>query len=146
MSLLDRLRLPGRHMRHARVLVGALAGFDIWLGGTALLAPAFYVSLLHPGTAGDPTYLLQRTGVVWLGYAAFQAVAALRAPKEPAWLLVVAALRLIEVPADPVYIAGVTGLSQMGLMGIGGAPVFNLVVGLYLAAVWGGAREPPRSA
>ncbi len=140
MSLRD-LRLPG-HIRHARVLVGALSAFDIWLGGSALLAPALYVSLLHPGTAGDPTYLLQRTGVVWLGYAAFQAVAALRAHKEPAWLLVVAALRLIEVPADPVYILGVRGLSPMGLMGIGGAPVFNLVVGLYLIAVWRGTKEP----
>ncbi|MBI4361950.1 MAG: hypothetical protein HY558_02120 [Euryarchaeota archaeon] len=118
----------------ARVICGALAILDVGLGGGALLAPGLYMGMVHPEAPGDPVYLLRRTGALWLMFALFQAIAFLRGPREPGWFLGVGVLRLVEVPADMVYLATAPGLSLFGTLAIGGAPPLNLLVGLLLVS------------
>ncbi len=120
--------------RLVRPLLGLLVLIDIFLGGVAVFWPRFYMQWVHPEVAlSDPVYLVQRSGMIWLAYLAIQAIAFLRFKRTPEWVLIVAFLRLVEVPADIMYLfVGEPGL--LGTVGLTFTPIFNFVVGLFLAS------------
>jgi hypothetical protein len=127
--------------RFPRQLAGGLAAFDLVLGVTALFFPATYLALLHPAFAGGPTYLLARTGAIWLFFAGVEAWAAFLGGS----LALVGALRLMDVPADPVYFASAGDLGTLGRIALLGSPLFNAAAGLYLvrhARTRPGAPQP----
>jgi hypothetical protein len=113
-----------------RALLAGLALFDLALGASALFGQDLYLSLMHPRFAGGPTYLLARTGAIWLGFAAAEAAAARW--MRPELLLVVGALRLLDVPADLVYLARAGDLGAFGVATLIVSPVVNLALGLFL--------------
>jgi hypothetical protein len=113
-----------------RALLVGLAVFDLVLGATALFAPDLYLSLMHPRYAGGATYLLARTGAIWLVFAAVEAAAAVTLRRE--LVLVVAALRLMDVPADLVYLLRAPDQGWFGVAALVISPMVNLAVGLGL--------------
>jgi hypothetical protein len=122
--------------RTTRIICIALAILDLFLGGAALFFPKLYLLFMQPGALDDPTYLIQRTGTVWLVFSAVQFIAFFKTPRWRAPVLVVAGFRLMEVPADPVYLLTARGLGNMGVLGLAAAPILNLVVGTYLLLAW----------
>lgn len=109
---------------------------DLVLGPVAVFAPRLFMKYIQPGAPSDePVYLLQRAGVIWLGYLVIQFIAALRYRREPEWAFAVAFLRLVEVGADSLYVATGTGVGAFGTLGLIAAPVFNLIVGILLL-IW----------
>ncbi len=118
-ELLDDLKVP---------LTG-LCIFDIGLGMTASLLPNMYKRLIHGAgktNSGDPQ-LLQRTGTLWLVFAGVQGIAAGNPEDRPGWVMATGVLRLMDVPADPVYYADSRNLTSIGRLGLLSAPVFNLL-------------------
>ena len=118
-----------------RPLLALLVIIDIVLGGVAVFFPWIYMDFIHPDAPPDePVYLLIRAGVIWLGYLVIQAIAFFQYRRVPEWILVVAFLRLVEVPADTVYVVIGCGIGLLGRIGLIVAPVFNLIVGIIF--VW----------
>jgi hypothetical protein len=119
--------------RLVRPTLALLVVIDIVLGGVAVFFPHVYMSIIHPYAPPDtPVYLLQRAGVVWLGYLVMQALAFFGYTEMPEWVLVVGILRLIEVPADTLYVIVGTGFGWFGHFGLIAAPTFNLIAGSML--------------
>lgn len=122
-----------------------LALFDLVLGSTAAFLPDLYRTIMHPGLAelhtGAPDYLLTRTGVLWLVFSFTQGVASLDPVNRPGWVLAAGVLRLMDVPADPVYYLVADDLSRLGSLGLLSAPLFNaLTGGFFLYAGYRGLR------
>lgn len=121
-------------------MLGGLAVLDLGLGLTALLFPETYLGAMHPERVGSrgaaSSVLLRRTGMLWLGFAVVQGIAALDPAGRPAWVLVAGAFRLLDVPADMVYFLTAGTLSTTGRYGLLLAPVFNLGVGVWFVR-WG---------
>jgi len=115
-----------------RPLLVALAFFDVGLGGLATFFPSTYFALLHPyADAGSPAYLLQRTGVLWLFFALVEGVAAVGRPR-PALLAAVGLLRLMDVPADLVYVVVAPDLGRFGHLSLPLCVAFNFVAAVML--------------
>ncbi|MBI5367587.1 MAG: hypothetical protein HZA54_11160 [Planctomycetes bacterium] len=119
-----------------RRLTGPLALFDLCLGGAALLLPGLYLSLLHGPDLADAEFLLRRTGALWLVFAAAEALACAVPRRVPESVLAVAVLRLMDVPADLVYVFAAPSLTLLGRIGIAISPPINLVIGLLLLSSW----------
>jgi len=123
-SLLARLVKP---------ILGMLVVIDLVLGPVAVFFPPFYMRIIHPYSPPDtPVFLLQRAGMVWFGYLVVQTIAFFRYTDLPEWVLVVGVSRLIEVPADALYVSIATGFGWFGRFGLIVAPTFNLIAGLLL--------------
>lgn len=121
-------------MNATRWLTGPLAILDLALGVSAVAFPRFYMNLMHGG--GAP-FLLQRTGVLWLFFAAAEIVACVRPRRETIGL--VAALRIMDVPADVVYFFLSPSLTWFGRWSLIVSPVFNACAGVWLlrrASFW----------
>jgi dihydroflavonol-4-reductase len=129
-------------LRRARKLNLGLAAFDVALGGFALFAPRGYLRVMHPRSDGGPTHLVSRTGAVWLFFAAVEALAAAR-PESPEWTFLVGMLRLMDVPADLVYLLRADDLGAVGRAGLLGSVLFNAAGGAWLVAT---ARRAMRAA
>jgi hypothetical protein len=79
-----------------------MVGFDLALGGGALLAPDATLRLLgHAPPSADARVLFRRCGPIWLTFAAAHAVAAARGRREDWWAL--AWLRATELFTDVVW-------------------------------------------
>ncbi|WP_428264332.1 hypothetical protein [Haliangium sp.] len=114
-------------------LCWGLVVFDLILGGTASLWPDGYLALFHPELDAPQIDLIRRMGMVWLVLAAVALRAATASPStRPRWLLVLAVVRLTEVPADVVYVASMSGASLLSHLLVASAPPLNLAIGLYL--------------
>lgn len=124
--------------------LGGLALFDIALGLTTTAFPDLYDKLLHNGPSEEGSTdrkLLSRTGTLWLVFAAVQGVAYLEPENRPEWVMAAGVLRLMDVPADPVYYERSRNLTGIGRLGLLSAPIFNLASGgLFLYAGYRGLR------
>lgn len=131
---------PGRRAVVLGVAIAwALFVFDLVLGTIATLFPDGYLWLLHPHLETPQVELIRRTGILWLSFSAVAFIAATRradargrADARARWLLVLAWLRLMEVPADILYGLAASGASPLSRVLILMAPPINLGVGLYL--------------
>ncbi len=129
---------PGR-IDDGKLLAWALCGLDVVLGSLCLVWPALFAKVFHPYLLTPQLDLIQRTGMLWLAYAAVAGLAATRGEQHRGrWFAAVGALRLIEVPTDLVYSMVATGAAWYSRLMLVGAPVINLAAGLFLLAV---ARE-----
>ncbi len=125
------------NISRTRFITGPLALFDFFISSAALLFPQFYITVMHTGGMNGNYFMLYRTGVLWFVYAVCQTVAFMNPQRFHLFVLIVAAFRLIEVPADPVYlITTFHTLTPFGKFGLVFAPVFNLVAGLLLLSAW----------
>lgn len=141
----EELRKARDLLSRAKYPLAGLAVFDVALGSTAVFLPDVYGSIMHPGltdlTAEAPGFLLSRTGVLWLVFALVQGVGALDAENRPGWVLAAGVLRMMDVPADPVYYLTADDLSWLGELGLLSAPVFNaLTGGVFLYVGYRGLR------
>ncbi len=92
MTLEQALRLTNRNM----------IGFDLVLGTGAILAPEATLRVLgHDEPSPDAARLFQRSGPVWLTFAAAHAVAAARDEPRDWWAL--AWLRGTEIATDALW-------------------------------------------
>lgn len=134
--------MPRRALAHdtpvaaVRLLLVALFVFDVGLGVVTAGFPELYLELIHPRGdelhPGRPTHLVVRTGILWLVFAVVQGAAALDPTGRPWLVVVVAALRLMDVPADLVYGAVADDLGLLGRAALLFAPAFNLAAGVLL--------------
>lgn len=123
-------------IERTRWVTGPLALFDLGLGGTAAFAPGLYMRLMHTPDPGAGHFMLQRTGVLWLVFALCQAIACVAPRRLPQVVLVVAALRLMDVPADLVYLATTAPVTAFGWLSLLTVPVINAAVGGFLLFAW----------
>jgi hypothetical protein len=116
----------------ALALCWALVLFDLALGGVAAVWPELYLRVMHPEADVVQVALVRRTGMLWLAFAAVALCAATVGPdRRGHWFLILAVVRLLDVPADvvsAVTMPGATTLSR--LLVLGTVPV-NLGLGLY---------------
>jgi hypothetical protein len=102
MSLEEALRMTNRNM----------IAFDLVLGSGAILAPEATLRVLgHDEPSPDAARLFQRSGPVWLTFAAAHAVAAARGESRDWWAL--AWLRGTEIATDALW-AGSPAVSRPG--------------------------------
>lgn len=79
-----------------------MIGFDLALGGGAVLAPDATLKVLgHGPPSDDARELFRRSGPVWLTFAAAHAVAAVRGEPRDWWAL--AWLRGTEIATDVLW-------------------------------------------
>lgn len=122
--------------RTALVLCWGLFLFDLVLGGIAAIWPELYVRVVHPGMDMAQLAVVRRTGMLWLAFSAVALRTATAAPdRRGHWFLVLAVVRLLDVPADTVYAATMTGASAIGRLAVLGAIPINLVLGFYFHRV-----------
>lgn len=121
----------------ARLVCWSLVGFDILLGGMSLLSPKTVMKGFQPSAEPQGTPLLRRAASIWLFFVPVQIWAAIKTD-DPTALRAVSILRLQEVPADPIWLATGEHFGLFGKFGLVFAPLFNLVVGVFL---WMLARE-----
>ncbi len=92
MTLEQTLQLQNRFM----------IGFDLALGGGALLAPAATMKVLgHEHPSPDAEHLFRRAAPIWLTFAAAHAIAARRGDQRDWWAL--AWLRGTEIATDVIW-------------------------------------------
>jgi hypothetical protein len=92
MNLEQALRLQNRFM----------IGFDLALGGGALLAPAATMKVLgHDHPSPDAEHLFRRCAPIWLTFAAAHAIAERRGEQRDWWAL--AWLRGTEIATDAIW-------------------------------------------
>src|SRR4051812_9604936 len=102
MTLEQALRVTNRNM----------IAFDLALGSSAILAPELTLRALgHEEPSPDAARLFQRSGPVWLTFAAAHAVAELRDEPRDWWAL--AWLRGTEIATDALW-AGSPAVSRPG--------------------------------
>lgn len=121
-----------------------LALFDLALGATATFAPDLYSTILHGSAEAVDSSgaLLPRTGTLWLVFAGVQGVAGLNPVRRRSWVLAAGVLRLMDVPADPVYFLNADSLTGLGKLGLISAPLFNFLTGsFFLYAGYRGLRS-----
>lgn len=123
-------------LQQTRWITGTLAVFDYFLSFVALFVPDFYMQVMHGSGANENIFMLRRTGVLWFAYAVVQTVAFINPQRFHLSVLIVAAFRLVEVPADPVYLLTSSRVSPLGAFGLIFAPIFNLTVGILLIRAW----------
>jgi hypothetical protein len=117
--------------KNGRIICLMLVVIDIFLGGSAVFLPYFYSQLIHPDLNNPPIDFIMRTGVLWLVFAFFQLMAVI-SKKPRKWFLVVAAVRLMDVPADIIYGITAIGATLFSRLMIFSAPVINTIFGIYL--------------
>jgi hypothetical protein len=122
-------------LRRSRFLTGPLALFDLGLAILAVGFPRYYMGLMH--TAGDAEFfLLQRTGMIWLCFAAAEAVAYHWPERFPQAIFLVGAFRLMDALADVAYFFTSQDLTTLGHFFLIFGPVFNTIVGVYLVRLY----------
>jgi hypothetical protein len=109
-----------------------MIGFDLLLGGAALVAPDQTLRALgHDQPSEDARHLFRRCGPIWLTFAAAHAVAAAHDDPRDWWAL--AWLRGTEIATDVVWSAS-PAMSRPGAKaGLWLAGAFNLGVALGFA-------------
>ena len=118
-------------IKNGRIVCWILVVVDIFLGGSATFFPLLYSQMLHPELTNPPIDFIMRTGVIWLVFAFFQFMAAIsKNPKK--WFLVVACVRLMDVPADIIYGIFAIGSTFLNHLMIFSAPILNTIFGIYL--------------
>ncbi|HVY77955.1 MAG TPA: hypothetical protein VG898_05575 [Solirubrobacterales bacterium] len=117
MTLEQALRLQNRFM----------IGFDLGLGGGALLAPATTLRVLgHEHPSPDAEHLFRRAAPIWLTFAAAHALADRRGEGRDWWAL--AWLRGTEIATDAIW-AESPAVSRPGAkLGLRLAGVANLAM------------------
>jgi hypothetical protein len=79
-----------------------MIGFDLALGGGALLAPATTMKVLgHEHPSPDAEHLFRRAAPIWLTFAAAHAIAERRGEQRDWWAL--AWLRGTEIATDAIW-------------------------------------------
>jgi len=79
-----------------------MIGFDLLLGGGALLAPAATLKVLgHEHPSPDAEHLFRRAAPIWLTFAAAHAIAERRGEPRDWWAL--AWLRGTEIATDAIW-------------------------------------------
>lgn len=120
----------------ALALCWALVLFDLALGGVAAVWPELYLRVMHPETDVVQLELVRRTGMLWLAFAAVALCAATVAPERRGhWFLILAVVRLLDVPADVMYAVTMTGATTLSLLLVLAAVPANLGLGLYFYLV-----------
>ena len=111
--------------RYLRVLNRNMVVFDLALGSGALFAPEATLKVLgHDEPSPDAARLFQRSGPVWLTFAAAHLVAEVRGEQRDWWAL--AWLRGTEIATDALW-AGSPAVNRPGAkLGLRLAGVANL--------------------
>jgi hypothetical protein len=79
-----------------------MIGFDLFLGGGALFAPAATLKVLgHEHPSPDAEHLFRRAAPIWLTFAAAHAIAERRGEPRDWWAL--AWLRGTEIATDAIW-------------------------------------------
>ena len=113
-----------------RALNRGMIAFDLALGTGAILAPDATLRVLgHDRPSEDARALFQRSGPIWLTFAAGHAMAAARGDREDWWAL--AWLRATEIGTDALWASRSPAVSRPGARaGLWMAGVGNLAMAL----------------
>lgn len=128
------MKIEDLDIKYTRIITGPLAVFDTFLGLFALLMPLSYMALMHSPSAAGSYFMLQRTGMIWLFFAAVQWIAFAYPKRLSIFVPFVGLLRIMDVPADIVYYLTTshTFYGEMIIL----APLLNAIVGGTLIYFW----------
>ncbi|MBI2889170.1 MAG: hypothetical protein HYY13_00115 [Nitrospirae bacterium] len=104
--------------------------------------PTLYFQLMHGDGPGTDLFMVQRTGVIWLFFSLCEGAAFARAERWPSLVAAVGLLRIMDVPADIVYLFTANSLTTLGAASLTTAPIFNGVVGILLLSAWRNRSRP----
>lgn len=123
---------PRAQVGLALAICWALVLFDLALGGVAAFWPELYMRVLHPEMEAAQVDFVRRTGMLWLAFAVVALRAATVAPdRRGHWFLVLAVVRLIDVPADLMYAATMLGGTTASRLLVLSAVPANLFLGFF---------------
>jgi hypothetical protein len=123
---------PGPGLGLGLALCWGLFVFDLALGGVAALWPEVYLRVIHPDVDPSQVELVRRTGMIWLAFAGVALRTATAAPAwRGHWFLVLAAVRFIDVPADLIYAATMSGGTTLSRSLVLIAVPLNLGLAVY---------------
>lgn len=109
-----------------------LIAVDLVLCLVGLAWPELWFEVIHGTAAIDPQRLLQRTAAAWAAFLALQVIAYARFRRDPAWLAVIAGVRLADVPTDWTHLILAPDLTRTGTLCLLAASPINLCAGLVL--------------
>lgn|GEM_PF-4867361 len=72
---------------------------------------------------------------LWLFFSLVEGISAWAPHRRPQFVLVVGALRIMDVPADLVYLVSARDLGWFGTLSLVGSPLFNFLAGTYLLRI-----------
>lgn len=120
----------------ALALCWGLFLFDLALGGVAAGWPELYMRVMHPEMDLSQLQFVRRTGMLWLAFSVVALRTATTTPdRRGHWFLILAVVRLIDVPADLVYFATMTGATTLSRLLVLSAVPINLGLGFYFHRV-----------
>ncbi|MBD3351101.1 MAG: hypothetical protein GF364_06410 [Candidatus Lokiarchaeota archaeon] len=130
------------NVKNGRIACAILVIVDVILGGCAVFFSEFYAAIFHPNLPASeiPTDYIIRTGVLWLVFLLFQLIATF-SRRSDRWFFVVAAVRLMDVPADIVYGILARGATVFSRFLILSAPILNILFGLFLLKIVRGIEK-----
>lgn len=132
---------PYHEFDRTRWLTGPLAIFDLGLGVLALFFPRVYLELLQPGAVHGPTYMLGRTAIIWIGFCLAETIAFFFYRLLPEWVLIVAVMRVDDVPADLYYRFADHSLGNFGKWTLLLTPLINTIAAIALFVLYFRARR-----
>ncbi|MBN4061988.1 hypothetical protein JYU20_02175 [Bacteroidales bacterium AH-315-I05] len=123
-------------MKLAKLICLCLALFDLILSVCVLLFPDFFLQIFQPSALESSTVMLQRTGMLWVVFILVELWAYIKGEKMIELFLIVGAFRLMDVPADLLWLLLGKGFTWFGVLGLVIAPLFNLIAGIYLVSFY----------
>jgi hypothetical protein len=116
----------------ALALCWALVLFDLALGGVAVFWPELFMRVFPPALDPSQVDFVRRTGMLWLAFVVVALRTATVAPdRRGHWFLVLAVVRLLDVPADLVYAATMNGGTIVNRLLVLSAVPANLFLGFF---------------
>lgn len=94
--------------------------------------PELWFYLMHGAPPIDPQRFLQRTAAAWAAFLVLEVVAYARFRREPAWLAVIAGVRLSDMFTDCTHALLAPDMTWFGTLCLLSASPFNLLAGLFL--------------
>jgi hypothetical protein len=123
--------LPTLRRRVARLLAFLIL-VDLVLSLVGFISPELWFDLIHGAPAIDPQRFMQRTAAAWAAFLVLQLIALVRFRRDPAWLAVIAGVRLGDMFTDWTHAVLAPDMTWFGDLCLLSASPINLLAGLFL--------------
>lgn len=118
--------------RRVTRLLGLLILVDLVLSLIGFLFSEQWFDLIHGAPAVDPQRFMQRTAAAWAAFLVLQVLAIARFRRDPAWLAVIAGVRLGDMFTDWTHALLAPDMTPFGYLCLLSASPINLLAGIFL--------------
>jgi hypothetical protein len=105
---------------------------DLVLCLVGFVRPELWFDLIHGAPAVDPQRFMQRTAAAWAAFLVLQLIACARFRRDPAWLAVIAGVRLSDMFTDWTHAMLAPDMTSFGYLCLLSASPINLLAGVFL--------------